>query len=71
MYHLHGLYQEAIEQFRVALQIDPRLADAYYASGLAWTALDRRDLAENAFNDALALTPDCERCAEALLSLGG
>ena len=69
VYHQHGLYQEAIEQYRVALQIDPRWADAYYASGLAWMALDRRDLAEKALNDALALTPECEQCVETLQSL--
>lgn len=31
--------------------------------------IDRRDLAERAFNDALALTPECGQCSEALLSL--
>ncbi|MEA3397612.1 MAG: tetratricopeptide repeat protein, partial [Chloroflexota bacterium] len=64
-----GLYEKALEQYRAALEIDPQFAAAYYDSGLAWLALDRPDLAREAFYAALELAPDCDVCWEALQSL--
>ncbi|MEA3397400.1 MAG: tetratricopeptide repeat protein, partial [Chloroflexota bacterium] len=68
-YHNHGLYEKALEQYRAALEIDPQFAAAYYDSGLAWLALDRPDLAQEAFSAALELAPDCNMCWEALQAL--
>jgi Flp pilus assembly protein TadD len=70
VYHNHGLYEEALAQYRAALEIDPRFAQAYYGSGLAWQALGRRDLARQAFRAALDLAPECNACREALEELG-
>jgi tetratricopeptide (TPR) repeat protein len=68
-YHNHGLYEKALEQYKIALEIDPQFAIAYYDSGLAWLALDRPDLARETFSAALELAPDCDVCWEALQAL--
>lgn len=70
IYHNHGLYEEALAQYRIALEIDPRFVQAHYSSGLAWQALGRRDLARQAFRTALDLAPGCNVCREALAGLG-
>ena len=66
VYHTHGLYEEALEQYRVALEIDPQFASAHYDSGLAWLALEQEGLAHRAFQAALELAPNCEACRKAL-----
>ncbi|MBE9506428.1 MAG: O-antigen ligase family protein, partial [Chloroflexi bacterium] len=66
VYHNHALYADALAQYRAALEIDPQFAAAHYDSGLAWQALDQRDLARQAYQDALELAPDCAVCRDAL-----
>jgi hypothetical protein len=70
IYHNHGLYEEALAQYRTALGIDPQFAGAHYDAGLAWEALGRPEKARRAYESALDLAPDCEACREALQSLG-
>jgi hypothetical protein len=69
VYHNHNYYTKALAQYRAALAIDPRSAGAHYDSGLAWLALDRADLAQQALQAALNLAPNCAACCEALQSL--
>lgn len=69
LYHNHGLYQQALEQYRTALEIDPQHLAAHYSSGLAWLALDRPDRARQAFAAALVLAPDCAICLDAMQAL--
>ena len=66
VYHNHGLYDLALEQYGVALEIDPQLAQAHYDSGFAWLALGETDEARRAFQAALKLAPSCEACSQAL-----
>jgi tetratricopeptide (TPR) repeat protein len=70
VYHNHGLYEEALAQYRAALEIDPQFATAYYGLGQAWLALEQPDQARQAFQAALDVAPDCEVCREALQGLG-
>jgi tetratricopeptide (TPR) repeat protein len=69
VYHNQTHYTKALAQYRAALAIDPQFAAAHYDSGLAWLALDRADLARQAFQAALDLAPNCAACREALQSL--
>lgn len=69
VYHSHGRYQDALDQYQTALEIDPQSANAYYGSGLAWQALGRNELAREAFLKALEVSPGCEACAEAVEAL--
>jgi tetratricopeptide (TPR) repeat protein len=69
VYHNHGMYELALEQYQAALAIDPQLAQAHYDSGLGWLALGRRDEARAAFQAALELAPACQPCAQALQEL--
>lgn len=69
VYHNHGLFEEALAEYRAALDIDPQFATAYYDSGLAWQALRQPALAREAFQAALEIIPDCIACREALQML--
>jgi tetratricopeptide (TPR) repeat protein/O-antigen ligase len=69
IYHSHGRYQSALDQYQTVLEIDPQSTDAYYGTGLAWQALGRDDLAREAFLKALEVSPGCEVCAEAVGAL--
>jgi tetratricopeptide (TPR) repeat protein len=69
VYHNHSLYEEALGQYRTALEIDPQFAAAHYDSGLAWLALGQTEPARQAFQAALDLAPECGACREALDSL--
>jgi tetratricopeptide (TPR) repeat protein len=53
-----GKYQEAIIEFRNALQIDPRFADASYQLGLAYSAAGSREAAYRQFLNAVTLDPN-------------
>jgi len=68
-YHNHGLYEQALEQYRIALEIAPQFAAAYYDTGLAWLAFSQPDPAREAFRAALDLAPVCGVCREALRAL--
>jgi tetratricopeptide (TPR) repeat protein len=52
-----GKYQEAVIQFRSALQIDPRFAAAHYELGSAYIALKNPDSAYRELMEAVTLDP--------------
>jgi tetratricopeptide (TPR) repeat protein len=52
-----GKYQEAVIQFRNALEIDPRFATAHYELGCAYMALKIPDAAFRELNEAVTLDP--------------
>jgi tetratricopeptide (TPR) repeat protein len=55
-YHL-GMVEDAAEQFREALGMEPNLADAYYYLGLVLKKQGRKDGAEKMFLRALQVVP--------------
>jgi tetratricopeptide (TPR) repeat protein/uncharacterized caspase-like protein len=50
-------FQEAVELFKSAIQLDPRAAHAYCALGMAYRDLAKNDLAIESFNRAAELAP--------------
>ena len=56
--YLQGEYFGAITDFNKAIQIDPRLADAYLNRGLVNKALGNEQLSERDLLKAIALDPD-------------
>src|SRR4051794_36229431 len=56
-YAAAGKYQEAVIQFRNALEIDPRFATAHYELGCAYIALKIPDAAFRELNEAVTLDP--------------
>ncbi|MBZ5625336.1 MAG: tetratricopeptide repeat protein [Acidobacteriia bacterium] len=52
-----GKYQEAVIQFRNALEIDPRFAAAHYELGRAYLALKNPDSAYRELTEAVTLDP--------------
>jgi tetratricopeptide (TPR) repeat protein len=48
----------AIEQFQIALHLDPNYADAWYHLGLAYNQSQKTDAAMAGFEEALRLRPD-------------
>lgn len=55
-YYQQGQLPTAIEELRVAIQADPRLADAYSVRGLIQMELGENVLAEQSFQQALKLS---------------
>ena len=73
-YFQTGQYQEAVIQYRNALQIDPRLARAHYQLGRAYLSLNARDTAYRELAEAVKLQPnypDAQLQLAALLNAGG
>ena len=64
-YH-RGRYEEARARFAEAVAADPNDAAARYNLGLALLALERRDEAAVALQDAVTLSPDLEAARRAL-----
>jgi tetratricopeptide (TPR) repeat protein len=52
VYHNHGRYPEALDQYAAALKIDPKFSAAYFDSGLAYQALGQPVEAQQAFHNA-------------------
>jgi tetratricopeptide (TPR) repeat protein len=74
--HHQGRYQEAIQQFQLALQQNPASADAYYNMAASYHQLgklqnDQQALAqaEQLYNQALNISPDHVDCHRALACL--
>ena len=61
------LWDPSIVEFREALKLDPELANAHTAIGIAYSNQDDLDLALEAFSDALEITPES---ADARFNLG-
>lgn len=53
-----GAYDEAIEMLNRALELDPKLVDAYYRIGLVHVEADQRNEAIAAFKKALTMEPE-------------
>src|SRR5437762_3857645 len=56
-YSKSGKYQEAVIQFRNALEIDPRFAPAHYGLGSAYIALKNNESAYRELTEAVTLDP--------------
>src|SRR5271169_5198419 len=56
-YSKSGKYQEAVIEFRNALEVDPRFAPAHYQLGSAYLALKKTDSAYRELNEAVTLDP--------------
>jgi len=53
-----GKYEEAVKEFRQALQLDPENSDAYREMAWAYEKLGRREEAEASLKKAIELKPD-------------
>ena len=62
-----GLFQDAIEEYDKALELNPSYADVHNHRGIALSAFDRPDEALESFQSALEINPDY---VEARLNLG-
>jgi tetratricopeptide (TPR) repeat protein len=58
MAYSHGQYQEAIDAYRRADEIEPYNAKTNYQMGLAWQSLERLPQARAAFERALTINPN-------------
>src|ERR1700679_3091065 len=56
-YFKSGKYQEAVIQFRSALEIDPRFAAAHYQLGLAYVALKNPGSAYREMTESVTIDP--------------
>src|ERR1700691_2697343 len=56
-YFKAGKYQEAVIQFRSALEIDPRFADAHYQLGRTYMALRNPSSAYRELTESVTLDP--------------
>jgi len=52
-----GKYEQAIDEYTKAIELDPNLTDAYYNRGLAYLMTKQYDLALADFNKAIELDP--------------
>ncbi len=57
-YQSRGNYQEAIEEFRKTIAIDPRHVFAYNGLGIAYDSLKERARAREAYRMAIAIAPN-------------
>ena len=60
IYNMLGLYEEAIDAFDTAIEIDPQTAGYWYNKGLALKYLGMYDEALEAFEKAHELDPTYE-----------
>jgi len=65
-----GGYQEAIEDFSIALQYSPRVAEAYFERGQAYLKIGNNEAATKDFEMAIQLDPQYEE-AKKMLQEGG
>src|SRR5580700_3702994 len=56
-YYQRGKYQEAVIQFRNAIQIDPRLAEAHWHLARAYLRLRNSEAAYHELTETLSLEP--------------
>src|ERR1700693_607512 len=57
VYFSHGRYQEAVVQFRNAIQIDPRFPEAHYRLARAYLALKNPEAAYRELMETVTLAP--------------
>ncbi len=65
-FHAEGKYDEAIEQYVKALEVNPHDAKLHYNIGTAFQAKEDFEHAEKAYNKALELEPTNENAKQAL-----
>jgi len=63
--HARKQYDQAIEQFRKAIEVDGNAVDAYYGLGLSCKAKGEKAEAIRAFEKVIALAPGLEDRAKA------
>ncbi len=63
--HAKKQYDQAIEQFRKAIEMDGNAVDAYYGLGLSCKAQGEKEKAIQAFEKVIALAPTLEDRAKA------
>lgn len=64
-FHAKKQYDQAIEQFRKAIEMDGNAVDAYYGLGLSCKAKGEKEKAIQAFEKVIALAPTLEDRAKA------
>ncbi len=64
-FHTKKQYDQAIEQFRMAIEMDGDAVDAYYGLGLACKAKGEKEAAIQAFERVIALASILEDRAKA------
>lgn len=70
-YFLNSKYDEAIDEFRKVLEINPGNAEAYYNLGLIYENRNRPDDAKEMYEKALSIDPDYRLAREHLNKLIG
>ncbi|HVP11132.1 MAG TPA: tetratricopeptide repeat protein [Phycisphaerae bacterium] len=65
-----GRLEAAVEEYRTAVQYDPRHANAYYGLGLVLQRQGKAEEAIKAYSDALAVKPDHAAALSALQTIG-
>jgi len=58
LYAINGRYQQAIDDFTLAIKLHPDFAESYYNRGLAYDKIGAADLALEDFNKAIRLKND-------------
>lgn len=56
-----GNYEEALEAFNKAIQLDPQFANAWYRKGLVLNNLGRKEEGKEALNKAYELDPTLKK----------
>jgi protein O-mannosyl-transferase len=69
LYAQFNRYEDAIDQYQLAININPFYANAYYNMGSAYQKLNRKNEAIAAFNNALRYNPDLEPARNKLKGL--
>ncbi len=64
-FHTKKQYDQAIEQFRKAIEMDTNAVDAYYGLGLAYKAKGEKEAAIRALEQVIALASTLEDRAKA------
>jgi len=64
-------YQQAIDRYKLAIEMAPDTAEAYWHKGHAYAATNRYELAASSFRRALTLAPDIARGGFSLDKLYG
>lgn len=63
-YYLNQKYDQAVEEYRKAVDMDPRNADARYNLGIALETINDLEGAREAFEQVLEIDPDYKGAQE-------
>lgn len=56
-YFLNGKYDEALQEFQKAMDIDDQDSELYYNIGLIYESRNKRDEAQDSYEQALEISP--------------